>query len=108
MLEFNNSGEANKSSRLKPATDVQLVPSVRYVSQKPETVTTKTTVIHVTRNGDIRARFDIPGTTPGEHSILLCLDGAVFREIMIDHAPIGTWIEIIKPDNTVHKYRYQG
>lgn len=86
----------------------QIGASVRYVSQSPSQVVSKTTVVFITRNGEVRGRFDIPGTERGRHSILMCLDGAIFRQMMIDHAPLGTPVEIIRPDNSVHIYRYLG
>lgn len=83
-------------------------PSVKWVKGSPSEVRNKTTVLFVTRDGAIRGRFDIPGTTKGNHAILLCMDGSVFRQMMIDHAPRGTKIEIIRPDNTSHTYEYLG
>lgn len=82
--------------------------SVKWVGQCPRTIVTKTTVLLVTRNGEVRGRFDIPGTERGRHAILMCLDGNVFRQMMIEHAPKGTPIEIIRPDNTSFIYKYLG
>jgi len=83
-------------------------PSVSYLTKSPASVTTKTTVILTTRTGEIQGRFDIPGTKKGPHQIVLCTTGAVFRTMMIDHAPLGTMIEIIRPDKSVFKYQYRG
>jgi hypothetical protein len=93
----------------KDVVDTQTIdPSVKWVNSSPSAVTNKTTVLYVTRDGKIRGRFDIPGTTKGSHAILMCLDGSIFRQMMIDHAPVGTMIEIIRPDNSSHSYRYLG
>lgn len=83
-------------------------PSVSYVTSSPSEITRKTTVVLTSRVGVVSGRFDVPGRDKGPHNILFCLSGDVFRRMMIDHAPLGTWIEIIRPDNTVFKYRYRG
>lgn len=91
------------------AIDTQMIgASVRYVKDSPERIVSKTTVLFVTRNGEIKGRFDIPGVEKGKHAILMCLDGSVFRQMLIEHAPPGTPVEIIRPDNTSHIYRYLG
>lgn len=96
------------SSNNEPVHTQTIDPSVMWVQNSPATVTNKTTVLFVTRDGKIRGRFDIPGTKKGSHAILMCMDGSIFRQMMIDHAPLGTLIEIIRPDNSSHSYRYLG
>ena len=99
MLGFNNNA----------AVDTQIIgASVRFIKDCPERIVSKTTVLYVTRNGEIKGRFDIPGTQKGKHAILMCLDGSIFRQMLIEHAPPGTPVEIIRPDNTSHTYRYLG
>lgn len=83
-------------------------PSVTYAMVSPSAISQKTTVVLTSRVGVISGRFDIPGKEKGPHNIVLCLSGDVFRRMMIDHAPLGTMIEIIRPDNSVFKYRYRG
>lgn len=100
MLGFNN---------VNTAVDTQtLGASVRFIKDCPDRVVSKTTVLYVTRDGEIKGRFDIPGTEKGKHVILMCLDGSIFRQMLIEHAPRGTPVEIIRPDNTSHIYRYLG
>lgn len=98
----------NLSNANEPVHTQTINPSVRWVKASPNAIVSKTTVVYVTREGKIRGRFDIPGTVKGSHSILMCMDGSIFRQMMIDHAPVGTMIEIIRPDDTLHNYRYLG
>lgn len=84
------------------------LPTTSFITESRSSVTTKTTVILTTRSGVVQGRFDIPGKHKGPHNILLCTTGAVFRTMMLDHAPLGTMIEIIRPDKSVFKYQYRG
>lgn len=82
--------------------------SCLHIHTSPAEIKHKTTVLLVTRNGETKGRFDIAGTEKGRHTIMFCLDGHVFRQILIEHAPIGCPVEIFKPDGTSFIYKYRG
>lgn len=86
-------------------------PSVRYidVSKGVEVITTKTTVLLVTRNGTIKGRFDIAGQEPGKHVLLYCLDGSAFRQHLFAYGKVGkTEVEIFRPDGSSWTYIFRG
>lgn len=92
------------------APNVSNLPSVRYVGvdNAPKAIVSATTVVLVTRDGKPQARFDLKSSLASEqHSILLCVDGTVFHQLMIEHCVVGTPIEWFLPDGTTHKYSYR-
>lgn len=85
-------------------------PSVRYVGRDdaPKAIVSKTTIVLVTRDGKPQARFDVKSSlTMEQHSILLCVDGAVFHQLMIEHCVVGTRVEFFLPDGSTHAYNYR-
>ena len=86
-------------------------PSVRYIdaSKGVEAITTKTTILLVTRNGVIKGRFDIAGREAGKHVLLYCIDGAAFRQHLFAYGKVGTTeVEIFRPDGTSWTYIFRG
>lgn len=85
-------------------------PSVTHVTREnlPRVIARTTTVLFVHRDGKPKARFDVQSSlTSNKHAILLCTDGPIFHQLMIEHCVVGTKIEFFLPDGTIYSYDYR-